>query len=125
MIYGTGLVAICLLIGRFLGYGIGEFLETRTDVGGVGIAMLTLMATTEALRRTASLSGAAADGIRFWSGIYIPIVVAMAATLDVRAALGGGLAAVVAGVAAVVTGLALVPVIAGTTPADDGWITKP
>ena len=50
-------------------------------------------------------------GILFWSAVYIPIVVAMAAGQNVRAALSGGPAAIVAGVAAVLACFALVPVI--------------
>jgi hypothetical protein len=47
MTYGTGLVAFCLLLGRVVGYGGGRLLETSTDLGGVGIAMLALLVVTE------------------------------------------------------------------------------
>ena len=55
--------------------------------------------------------GAAGSGIKFWSAMYIPIVVAMAARQDVAGATEGGLLALVAGVAAVVVSFALVPVL--------------
>ena len=51
------------------------------------------------------------QGILFWSSVYIPIVVAMAASQNVLAASKGGPIAVVAGVSVVVISFALVPVI--------------
>jgi len=50
-------------------------------------------------------------GVLFWSSIYIPIVVAMAASQNVVAALKGGAVAMVAGVLSVVVCFALVPLI--------------
>jgi len=57
------------------------------------------------------VDGVSGDGIKFWSAMYIPIVVAMAARQNVVAAVDGGLLALVAGVAAVVVSFALVPVL--------------
>jgi malonate transporter MadL subunit len=54
---------------------------------------------------------AAGSGIKFWSAMYIPIVVAMAARQDVAGATEGGLLAIVAGVAAVTVSFALVPIL--------------
>jgi malonate transporter MadL subunit len=53
------------------------------------------------------------SGINFWNAMYIPIVVAMAASQNVAAAFSGGMVAILAGVLAVVLGLALVPVLTG------------
>ena len=53
-----------------------------------------------------------AKGIGFWSAMYIPIVVAMAARQNVAAALSGGWMAIIAGVAAVSASFALIPVLA-------------
>ncbi len=47
----------------------------------------------------------------FWSSIYIPIVVAMAAKQNVLAAVKGGPVALLAGALAVIVSCALVPVI--------------
>jgi malonate transporter MadL subunit len=113
-IYGTAILAICLLAGLFIGQSAGEWLGIGKDLGGVGIAMLLLIVVTDRLRRAARLSEPTADGIRFWSAIYIPIVVAMAASLNVRGALHGGVVAILAGGLAVAVCFALVPIIART-----------
>ncbi|MGI9176860.1 MAG: malonate transporter subunit MadL [Pirellulales bacterium] len=118
MIYGTGLLAACLLLGRLAGRCLGQTLGIAGDVGGVGVAMLLLVAATGWLRRMGRLPAATQDGIGFWSGIYIPIVVAMAASLDVRAALSGGLLAAVAGIGVVLACLALVPLLTRFGPRD-------
>ena len=52
------------------------------------------------------------SGIGFWSAMYIPIVVAMAAKQNVIAAVSSGWLAIVAGVAAVVASFAMIPVLA-------------
>lgn len=118
MIYGTGLLAACLLLGRLAGQCLGQLIGIESDVGGVGIAMLLLVAATGWLRRIGRLPAATRDGITFWSGIYIPIVVAMAASLNVRAAVSGGLLAAIAGIGTVVSCLALVPALTRLAPHD-------
>lgn len=49
--------------------------------------------------------------MEFWSAIYIPIVVAMAAQQNVYGALKGGPMAILAGTTAVAIAFALVPVL--------------
>jgi malonate transporter MadL subunit len=51
-------------------------------------------------------------GVNFWSAMYIPIVVAMAAQQDVVAAASSGWMAISAGVAAVAASFAMIPVLA-------------
>jgi malonate transporter MadL subunit len=53
-----------------------------------------------------------ASGVHFWSAMYIPIVVAMAAKQNVIAALSSGWMAIIAGVAAVTASFAMIPVLA-------------
>jgi len=118
LIYGTALLGACLLVGRFLGGQIARLIGVDGDVGGVGIAMLLLVGATAVLRRCGRLDAQTSAGIGYWGGIYIPIVVAMAATLDVRAAAGGGPAAACAAVAVVATCFCLVPVIVRIGGAD-------
>ena len=77
-----------------------------------GIAMILLLALSNVGSRTAALSPITAKGIGFWSAMYIPIVVAMAARQNVAAALSGGWMAIIAGVAAVAASFALIPVLA-------------
>ena len=43
IIYGTALLACCHLIGIFLGDLLGALIGVKTNVGGVGIAMLLLI----------------------------------------------------------------------------------
>lgn len=76
MIYGTGLLAACLLLGRLAGRCLGSSLGVTGDVGGVGIAMLLLVAATGWLQRTGRMNAPLRDGIAYWNCIYIPVVVA-------------------------------------------------
>ncbi len=95
--YGTALLAGCLFAGLFLGQLLGHAGGIESDVGGVGIAMLLLIACTTWLSRRGLWSTTAGAGVQYWGDIYIPIVVAMAASQNVRGALSGGWLAVVAG----------------------------
>jgi malonate transporter MadL subunit len=111
-IYGTALLSLCLLAGLLAGKALGRLLGMDANVGGVGIAMLLLIWITDRLKREGALSPASESGLLFWSAIYIPVTVAMAATQNVRAAVGGGAAAILAGTLSVIACLALVPVLA-------------
>jgi len=111
VIYGVALLALCMLCGLSIGQGIGWLIGVQTNVGGVGIAMLVLIASTELLKRRGRLNIVSQQGIVFWSSIYIPIVVAMAASQDVLSAIKGGPVAVLAGGIATVICFAMVPVM--------------
>jgi malonate transporter MadL subunit len=100
-----------MLVGVLVGDLLGMALGVKANVGGVGVAMLLLIVITDHLRKDFRLNEWSQQGIGFWSAMYIPIVVAMAAQQDVVAALKGGPAAVLAGVLAVVASFALVPVV--------------
>jgi malonate transporter MadL subunit len=100
-----------LILGMLVGELLGAALGVDANVGGVGIAMLFLVLASNSDKFKAMIDGASGSGIRFWSAMYIPIVVAMAARQNVVAAFEGGMLAVVAGVAAVIVSFALVPVI--------------
>src|SRR5699024_7379041 len=80
IILGVALLSGSLLIGTFIGGLLGNLLGVDANVGGVGIAMIVLIVSTNFLARSGRLSPATSSGISFWSGMYIPIVVAMAAT---------------------------------------------
>ncbi|MCA9135184.1 MAG: malonate transporter subunit MadL [Planctomycetales bacterium] len=110
-IYGTALLSLCLLCGLIVGNLIGWSIGIEKNVGGVGIAMILLIVASDRLRTTGRLPQPTRDGILFWSAIYIPIVVAMAASLNVRDAIGGGPAAILAGTLAVAVSFMLVPLI--------------
>lgn len=111
VIYGVALLAGCMLAGVFIGELLGDWIGVDANVGGVGIAMLLLVLATARLRATGRLRPVSERGVTFWSAIYIPVVVAMAASQNVVAAVRGGTAAVLAGLLAVVLSCALVPVL--------------
>lgn len=109
-IYGTALLSICLLLGLAAGRVLGALLGVNADIGGVGLAMLLLIFSTDWLHRTGRMKPPTDQGIAFWGSIYVPIVVAMAASQNVRGALGGGVMATLAGALGVAVCFALVGV---------------
>lgn len=110
-IYGVALLAGCFLAGKILGNLLGQLININSDIGGVGFAMFLLMVSSVILRRKGWIAPESEKGILFWSSIYIPIVVAMAATLNVKAAISGGSVAIIAGMGVTIACLFLVPVI--------------
>ncbi|MCY4357913.1 MAG: malonate transporter subunit MadL [Gammaproteobacteria bacterium] len=119
IVYGVALLSVCLILGMLAGESLGALLGVNANVGGVGIAMLFLVFASNSQSFKALTQDSAATGIKFWSAMYIPIVVAMAARQNVAAAVDGGLLALLAGVAAVLVSFALVPVLSrlGKEPA--------
>ena len=110
-IYGVSLLAACFLIRKFLGNLLGELININTDVGGVGFSMIILIVSSIYLKKKGWLIPETEKGVLFWSSIYIPIIVAMAATLNVKAAVSGGLVALLAGVITTIFCMILVPVL--------------
>ena len=101
MILGTALISGSLLTGYFLGECLGRICGIGNDVGGVGFAMLLLLFVTTQLKKRRLWRPEMDAGIRYWSGMYIPVVVAMSASQNVASALGHGGLAILAGVGAV------------------------
>ena len=112
VIYGVALLSFCMLTGVFVGDILGDLIGVQANVGGVGIAMLMLIFLSNFSSHKFKLNPITESGIGFWSAMYIPIVVAMAAKQNVIAALSSGWLAIVAGVAAVVASFAMIPVLA-------------
>tara|TARA_B100000586_G_C20035391_1_gene395139 strand:+ start:353 stop:724 length:372 start_codon:yes stop_codon:yes gene_type:complete len=112
VIYGVALLSFCMLMGVFVGDMLGEIMGVQANVGGVGIAMLLLLVLSNLGSRKLALKPITENGIGFWSAMYIPIVVAMAARQNVFSALSGGWMAIIAGVAAVTASFAMIPVLA-------------
>jgi malonate transporter MadL subunit len=122
MIAGVALLAICTLLGQLLGEGLGHLLGVKANVGGVGIAMLLLIVARMRLMKQGRYDEGVTRGIGFWAALYIPIVVAMAATQDVVAAVEGGPIVLIAGVAAPALcfgTVALISRLSGTTETMD------
>jgi len=111
VVYGVALLSACLVVGMLIGEALGVWLQVEANVGGVGIAMLFLVFASNSSRFKSLVEGASGRGIEFWSAMYIPIVVAMAARQNVVAAFEGGITALVAGVVAVSVSFALVPLL--------------
>lgn len=109
IIYGVALLSACLVAGLFIGEVLGKLIGVQANVGGVGIAMLLLILAHNLPRSQPLASGKMTGGITFWSAMYIPIVVAMAARQNVVGAIDGGVLALLAGVGAVVVSFALIP----------------
>ena len=101
IIYGTALLAICHLAGIILGDLLGEAIGVKTNVGGVGIAMLLLIAARLYLHGRGWLDPVSQSGVNYWGALYIPVVVAMAAQQNVVAALRGGPVALLAAIGSV------------------------
>ncbi|MFP4589057.1 MAG: malonate transporter subunit MadL [Candidatus Bipolaricaulota bacterium] len=116
-ILGLGYVAAFVLIGSFLGRVLGALIGVKGNVGGVGIAMLLLVLVTEFLEaKNRPLSEGTQRGIKLLSALFIPVIVAMTARLNVVGATEGGAVALVAGASAVIVGLVLlVPLISKVT----------
>ncbi len=112
VIYGVALLSFCMLTGVFVGDILGDLIGVQANVGGVGIAMLMLIFLSNFSSHKFKLNPITESGIGFWSAMYIPIVVAMAAKQNVIAALSSGWLAIVAGVAAVAASFAMIPVLA-------------
>lgn len=111
VVYGVALLAFCMLVGVFVGDLLGDLIGVQANVGGVGIAMLLLIVLTNLSNIRFQIGTATESGIHFWSAMYIPIVVAMAAKQNVIAAISSGWLAIVAGVAAVAVSFALIPLL--------------
>ncbi|MCS0580037.1 malonate transporter subunit MadL [Massilia pinisoli] len=101
IIYGTALLAVCHLLGIFLGDLLGTLLGAKTNVGGVGIAMILLICARLWLHKRGLMPAQTEMGVGFWGAMYIPVVVAMAAQQNVVSALRGGPVALLAAFASV------------------------
>jgi malonate transporter MadL subunit len=102
IIYGTALLAACHLLGIYLGDLLGQAMGVKTNVGGVGIAMLLLIFARLYMQKKNILPKLTEIGVEYWGAMYIPVVVAMAAQQDVVAALRGGPVAVLSALGAVI-----------------------
>src|SRR5215469_5832675 len=113
-ISGVALLAICTLLGGMLGDWLGIALGVKANVGGVGIAMMLLIAARLWLFRHGRLSPGLKQGIGFWGSLYIPIVIAMAAQQNVVSAVKGGPVVIAAAVGTLIVCFAAVALISRT-----------
>ena len=111
VIYGVTLLAFSFLLGLVLGEFFGYLLGIDANLGGVGFAMLILIFLSNYLKVNLNFGEVSEKGITFWSMIYIPIVVAMAAKQNVVGAIDGGFMALMAGLLVVAVSFIFVPII--------------
>lgn len=111
IIYGVALLAGCYMAGNIIGDVLGALLGVKANIGGVGFAMLLLIIISTWAIQKGYMKAPEEQGIKFWSAMYIPIVVAMSSIQNVAAALSGGVVAVLGGVLAVAIGFLLIPVL--------------
>ncbi len=111
IIYGVALLAFCYVAGQILGEFLGNLIGVSANVGGVGFAMLLLMLLLDWCKKKKYLDTTTGSGLQFWSHMYIPIIVAMAATQNVKAAVSNGLIAILAGIIPAVICFFIIPFI--------------
>ncbi|KAB7727640.1 malonate transporter subunit MadL [Rudanella paleaurantiibacter] len=117
IIYGVAILAFCYVMGQLAGELLGQLIGVDANVGGVGFAMLLLILFNDWFTQKGYTDRLTEGGIQFWSQMYIPIVVAMSATQNVKVAVSSGLIAVLAGVVPVLLCGAVIPLLAKlTTP---------
>ena len=110
-IYGVSLLAFCFLSGKIIGTFLGSLIGLSGDIGGVGFSMFLLVFINSYLKKKDINISKSKNGILFWSTMYIPIVVAMSASQNVKAALLGGWLAITVGVLVTFIAFILVPFI--------------
>ncbi len=110
-IYGVAILAACFLIGHIIGDQLGKLFGLTGNLGGVGFAMLGLIFLNDYSNKKGLLKPETESGMLFWSNMYIPVVIAMSATQNVKAALSGGWVALLAGIIATGACYALIPFI--------------
>lgn len=101
MIYSLVTLALCMLLGKYMGTLLGELVGIGSDVGGVGFAILLLLFVGNSKLFPFARKKDFIDGMNFWKKMYIPVVVAMAASQNVYRMLTSGMVAIVSGAASV------------------------
>ncbi|MBL0283740.1 MAG: malonate transporter subunit MadL [Zoogloea sp.] len=123
IIYGTAILAACHLLGVYIGDLLGSLIGVKANVGGVGIAMMLLIAVRVYLHKRGLMPDTTEAGVGFWAAMYIPVVVAMAAQQNVVAALKGGPVALISALGAVTLCACVIALINRTGPKnqDSTW----
>jgi malonate transporter MadL subunit len=114
-IYGVAILAACYLIGQLIGEQMGKIVGVKGNVGGVGFAMIILIFMGGWMKKKGFFGAETEKGILFWNAMYIPVVIAMSATQNVKAALTGGWVALAVGVIGTAISFLMIPVIAKFT----------
>ena len=101
MVYSLVTLALCMLLGKYIGTLLGTAVGIGADVGGVGFAIVLLLFVGNCKAFTFTQRQDFKDGMTFWKKMYIPVVVAMAASQNVLRMLSSGMVAIIGGIASV------------------------
>ena len=101
MIHSLVTLALCMLLGKYIGTCFGTLVGIGSDVGGVGFAILLLLFVGNSKLFPFTKKKDFIDGMTFWKKMYIPVVVAMAASQNVYRMLTSGMVAIIGGIASV------------------------
>lgn len=118
-IYGVAILAGCFFAGHIIGDQLGKAIDLNGNLGGVGFAMIFLIFFNDYFKRKQILKPETESGILFWSTMYIPVVVAMSASQNVKGALSGGWVALLVGIFATLSCYLLVPFFSKFTKRDN------
>lgn len=94
-------LALCMLLGKYIGTCFGTLVGINADVGGVGFAILLLLFVNNSKWFSFTKKQDFIQGMQFWKKMYMPVVVAMAASQNVYRMLTSGMVAIVGGIASV------------------------
>ncbi len=111
IIYGVGILSFSYLLGQLMGEVLGQWLGIKANVGGVGFAMIILLILKVQLNKRGFLDKAFELGVDFWSKMYIPVVIAMSASQNVKLAVSNGFLAIVIGVLPVFLAFLIFPIV--------------
>jgi len=111
VMFGTALLAVCYLLGIVAGDALGILIGVKANVGGVGFAMILLIASLHFAHTRGVMTVGAERGVTFWAALYIPVVVAMSATQNVVVAFKSGIVAVLGAAGSVVVCACMIAVI--------------
>ena len=125
IIYGVAILAFSYIIGQLFGELLGNWLGINANVGGVGFSMILLMILTDWFRKKDLFTLPTQSGIQFWNQMYIPIIVAMAATQNVKLALTSGIITLLVGIIPVIICFAAIPFLAKFIEKSDIESIKP
>ena len=111
VMFGTALLAVCYLLGIVAGDALGILIGVKANVGGVGFAMILLIACLHFAHKRGVMTTGTERGVTFWAALYIPVVVAMSATQNVVVAFKSGIVAVLGAAGSVVVCACMIAVI--------------
>ena len=91
MIFSLVTLSLCMILGKYLGLLLGTLVGIDADVGGVGFAIILLVIVTNSSCFPFTQKKEFIDGVNFWKKMYMPVVVALAATQNVYRMLTSGM----------------------------------